>query len=195
MKKNIVLFAVISAILISAGAASAVWAQGSDDQEGQRRPREWNDPHRPDDFHQYTETIQKIKASLESIENSYIKLLGFSERRDAIRKVDEINMMIDNLGVPGQPAAAVTVIPENDFGRMMQAMNRTAFYNQKKDVFTAYSRKYTFTANQIRQIMNTLSFTNDKADFFKYSSAYVSTREELASLVQGTETEVIGRLF
>jgi hypothetical protein len=193
MKKNIVLFTVICAILLSVGAASAVWAQGPGEADGQRGPRDFNDPHRNDDFRRAAESIQRIKANLQTIEDSYIKTLDFNQRREAIRRVDEINAMLDNLGMPERPVAVIAVIPDNDFGQMMQAMNRTAFYNQKKDIFTAYSRKYFFTANQIRQILATLSFSNDKADFFKYSSAFVSTREELVSLVQGTETEVIGR--
>ncbi|RPJ08964.1 MAG: DUF4476 domain-containing protein [Spirochaetaceae bacterium] len=179
MKKNYLLFAVITALIISASAAAITWAQ---DGRGPERhgPAAWN-------------PVEKIRENLKFIEDSYIKLFNFSERREAIKRVDEINTLLKDADIHARPA--VLAIPDNEFGQMMQAMNRTQFYKNKKAIFTAYSRKYQFTANQIRTIMGTLPFMNDKADFIKYSSAFVSTKEELVSLVQQTESQVIEQSF
>lgn len=107
--------------------------------------------------------FEQIKSKLEKIENLYISKLPFLQRREAIRDVDEILIMLQEIerGVPRRDEY-LHVIGEQDFDMLINSVKKESFDAQKQKALSIAALSYFFSLKHLLTILDLFTFSAEK---------------------------------
>jgi hypothetical protein len=113
---------------------------------------------------------QKIIKNLKKIEDSYINNLDFTERRKAIKLVNEIIELLENQSIVNKHKKYV--LSDEAFEILKAQVEETIIESKKTDIILSIGKKGFITTNQLLQLLQTYDFNVEKMNCIKkiYSS-------------------------
>lgn len=109
---------------------------------------------------------QIIRHNLAEIEDSYIQLLNFDQRRRAIQLVDEIITIIENKYVL-TPESPYNVLSDEAFLVLKDQVEKTISANSKTKYILAIGKKGFITTEQLLILLKSYTFDSDIIDCIK----------------------------
>jgi hypothetical protein len=108
--------------------------------------------------------MSMIKDKLEIIETKYIAVLSSRERREAIKTMDEVMGLLEDLGREENRPKNVRPMSDQDFKQLLKRLDKNVGYNDKKCELFKTSINNNYTVDQLVQILNIFKFDDDRID-------------------------------
>jgi hypothetical protein len=128
---------------------------------------------------------EQIKANLKSIEDTYFKYLNFEERRIAIDLMNRTIALVDdaNLDSSALGDRAFNTLDEKDMPGLLQQLNGTIGASEKLSLLKSVSIHAWFLSSQVRSIVDTFTFDDDKVSAIKQVYDRIIDKKNLSVLL------------
>lgn len=117
-----------------------------------------------DNYHPLSEKTAEIKQKLNFIETKYISVLSFNERRQAIKTMDDVMVLVGLLEKDDRRPQQQNPMPEQRFNMLIRKLKDLgAAWEQKYELFKRSVNAY-YSVDQLIRIMNVFKFDDDKLE-------------------------------
>ena len=113
-------------------------------------------------YHPLSRKTAEIKRKLEFIETKYISALSFNERRQAIRTMDDVMVLVGSLGT--DKPHKQSPMPDHMFKQLIKKLKKTGHaWEQKYELFKRSVSAY-YSVKQLLQVLRIFKFDDDKLE-------------------------------
>jgi hypothetical protein len=115
-------------------------------------------------FTSLSQKTAEIKRKLDFIESKYISVLSYQERRQAIKTMDDVVLLVSAIESDGHGPQQPSPMPDYKFHRLIQRLRKIGqSWEQKYELFKRSVDAY-YSVEQLVQILQVFKFDDDKLE-------------------------------